>query len=198
MPCTNPPDAVGVVLAGGRSSRMGRDKADIEWRPGQTLLARAVERAGAAGCESVIVSGDRPGYDHVPDLEPGTGPLGGLDSVLRERAPGLERKLLLIVPLDMPILTASTLRRLLDAAAESERGAVFANGPLPMAVRCDRKLGAAVRKVVQGGGKRSLGELARLLELDVLANVQDREMANVNRRDELAALRGRCAQASND
>jgi hypothetical protein len=42
------------------------------------------------------------------------------------------------------------------------------------------------------GRKRSLGELASLAALDVLPEAPEAEMANVNRRDELAELR-RCA-----
>ena len=50
----------GVVLAGGRSSRMGRDKALLEI-DGCTLLDRAVALLHEAGAATVIVSGDRPG-----------------------------------------------------------------------------------------------------------------------------------------
>jgi molybdopterin-guanine dinucleotide biosynthesis protein A len=189
MPLPNPPEPVGVVLAGGRSRRMGRDKADIEWRPGQTLLARAVQRAEAAGCRCVLVSGQRPGFDHVPDLEPGLGPLGGLGSVLRARAREFDGRLLLVVPLDMPVLTAETLRRLVDSVDQSEAGAIYTNGPLPMALRCNAELSRAVRRVLDRGAKRSLGELARALELKLLDSAPEDEMANVNCRDELLAMR---------
>jgi molybdopterin-guanine dinucleotide biosynthesis protein A len=192
MHCTGRPEAVGIVLAGGRSSRMGRDKADVEWRPGQTLLARAVALAEAAGCAHVIVSGNRPGYDHVVDRSPGAGPLGGIESVLAERRETLDGRLLLVVPLDMPMLTRATLTRLLEAGRASAQGAMHANGPLPMAVWCSEALHAAVHRVMSTGRKRSLGELASLAALDVLPQAPELEMANVNRRDELAELR-RCA-----
>ena len=189
MPCINPPEPVGIVLAGGLSSRMGRDKAGIEWRPGQTLLTRAIELAESAGCRKVVISGHRPGHDFVADRHPGTGPLGGLDSVLQERFSEIEGKLLLVLPLDMPLLETGTLTALLRAAGESEPGAVFANGPLPMALRVGAGVAETVRAVLAGDGKRSLGELVKALELRVLDAVPGAQMDNINRSEELARLR---------
>ena len=45
----------GIVLCGGRSSRMGRDKPWLPWR-GQPVLAHVVERLGAAVDEVLVVS----------------------------------------------------------------------------------------------------------------------------------------------
>jgi molybdopterin-guanine dinucleotide biosynthesis protein A len=191
MHCMNRPEPIGVVLAGGRSTRMGRDKADVEWRCGQTLLERAIERADDAGCERVIVSGDRPTHDHVVDHRPGAGPLGGLASVLAERAKTLTGRLLLVLPLDMPMLETATLRRLLAAGETAAAGAVFPNGPLPMVLRCTPELRAIVDDVMASGRKRSLGELARALDLDVAGPAPADEMANANRQSELAVLRRR-------
>src|SRR5262245_12938417 len=78
-----------VVLCGGRSSRMGRDKASLPFGP-ETLLQRAV-RIGSAAVEDVVVvarSGQelpplpphvRLAFDDVEDQ----GPLGGLGPGLR-------------------------------------------------------------------------------------------------------------------
>lgn len=189
MPCINPPESIGLVLAGGLSSRMGLDKAMIEWRPGQTLLARAIELAEVAGCRPVIVSGHRPGHDFVADRHPAMGPLGGLDSVLQERSAELEGKLLLVLPVDMPLLKTSTLKALLGTASESESGAVFANGPLPMVLRVSSRMSEIVRLLLTGEGKHSLGELARAMELNMLDTVPGVEMDNINHVEELARLR---------
>jgi len=189
MPCTAPPDPVGLVLAGGCSSRMGTDKAELEWRPGQSLLARAIELAEAAGCARVIVSGDRPGHDCVPDRRPGRGPLAGLEAVLDARAAELNSGLLLVLPLDMPLLQPATLRELLVATRAGATGAVFANGPLPMAVRIEAGVAGTVSTLLDGDGKHSLRELARALELKVLAAVPGVEMDNINRPGELDRLR---------
>lgn len=77
----------GAVLAGGASTRMGRDKAliDIEGVPMVSIAVDALRRAGAA--EVVVVGGDRTaiealGHRWVADLHPGSGPLGGLITAL--------------------------------------------------------------------------------------------------------------------
>jgi molybdopterin-guanine dinucleotide biosynthesis protein A len=75
----------GFVLAGGRSSRMGRDKALLTI-DGEALLTR-VARQVAAVAGSVTVIGPPERYSHlslevVPDRTPGAGPLGGIDTAL--------------------------------------------------------------------------------------------------------------------
>ena len=55
-------DLSGVILAGGESQRMGRDKAWIELE-GRTLLALAVEKVRQAGVTEIFISG-RPGRDY--------------------------------------------------------------------------------------------------------------------------------------
>nr|WP_232328885.1 molybdenum cofactor guanylyltransferase [Sphingomonas horti] len=74
---------MGAVLAGGRSSRFGSDKALACWR-GKPLLAHAVD-ALAGQCDAVVVVGrDDPAFTCVPDWPaPGQGPLGGLAGALR-------------------------------------------------------------------------------------------------------------------
>jgi len=116
-----------IVLAGGRASRLGgADKASIELR-GRTLLEHALDAVIDAG--EVVVVGqsvptDRPVTFVVEDPQYG-GPVAGLltgrDSLLRQFPT------LAVVAVDMPFLTASTVRRLQDAAVGHD-GAVLA-GP---------------------------------------------------------------------
>src|SRR6185503_12220976 len=78
-----------LVLCGGRSTRMGRDKATLPFR-GETLLARTVRRVSPAVADVVVVA--RPGQD-LPALQESVrvvrdevedkGPLGGLSPGLR-------------------------------------------------------------------------------------------------------------------
>ncbi len=71
----------GVVLAGGSSRRMGRDKALIEV-DGTRLVDRAVDRLRALTDDVVVASGprtiDRLAVRQVADVRPGAGPLAGL------------------------------------------------------------------------------------------------------------------------
>jgi len=102
-----------VILAGGASQRMGRDKAWIDVR-GQPLLLRAVATARRAGADKVLVSGRRGGdYTRVDcpvlfDARAGRGPLGGIERALRV----MNSPLLLVLAVDLPNMTATFLRKL--------------------------------------------------------------------------------------
>lgn len=122
------PDAcIGVVLAGGRSRRMGRDKALLDWN-GTTWLEHAIERFHAAGIPRVVVSGSRPGHAGIPDLHADAGPLAGLHAV----ACAHPDHWLVVVPVDMPMLPAAWLTALV--ASQGEQVAVHYRGaPLPLA-----------------------------------------------------------------
>jgi molybdopterin-guanine dinucleotide biosynthesis protein A len=74
---------LGVVLAGGQSSRFGSDKALAELG-GRTLLARAVDGLGGF-CEYVVVAGrEMAPAPTIPDWpHAAMGPLGGIAAALR-------------------------------------------------------------------------------------------------------------------
>ena len=132
----------GVVLAGGRSSRMGEDKAGLLWR-GERFLDLAMRRLEAlVGAERVWASGEGRGEKCVPDRKPGLGPLGGLHAVC-ERLPGGAG--LLVSPVDMPLLQEEELARLRDALSRSGiLAAQFEGVPLPMALRVGAQCRAAL------------------------------------------------------
>jgi molybdopterin-guanine dinucleotide biosynthesis protein A len=102
-----------VILAGGESSRMGRDKTWVEY-DGKPLGQLAVEKMRQLGIQEILISG-RAGEDYsalkcrvLHDLEPGFGPLGGIERALHEcTAP-----LLLVLAVDLPQMTAAFLEKL--------------------------------------------------------------------------------------
>jgi molybdopterin-guanine dinucleotide biosynthesis protein A len=117
-----------VVLAGGRSERMGRDKAWLRVE-GECLLTRQLALVKASGAEEIFISG-RPEVDYsafrhpvLLDSHAGCGPLGGI-----ERALGYARhKLVLVLAVDLPYLGAGLVETLLARCAE-EVGAVPVSG----------------------------------------------------------------------
>lgn len=100
-----------AVLAGGYSSRMGRDKALLEC-DGHTLLDIHVSRLKAIGVGEILLSGTPhqiPGARNVADLYPHRGPLSGVHACMRCAAfPAL-----LVVSVDVPLIPADTLRQLI-------------------------------------------------------------------------------------
>ena len=109
-----PSRVTGVVLAGGRSSRFGRDKALLTL-DGETLLARAVRILGGLTGEVLVLgpperAAQAPAARVIPDERPGDGPLPALATALRE----MRGERLIAVATDMPLLNAELLAYLLD------------------------------------------------------------------------------------
>ena len=108
---------IGVVLAGGRSTRLGQDKGRLRLPgDGRDMLARTVDLL-AARTDGVVVSCRRSsaiaesgGLRVIPDDEDGLGPLGGVQSALRAL-----REPILVLSCDLPFMDEATLRRLLVA-----------------------------------------------------------------------------------
>jgi len=107
-----------VILAGGQSRRMGRDKA---WLlvGGQPLLARQIELARSLGAREVFISG-RADQDYsefgcpvLQDRFAAAGPLAGIERALDQ----LSSPWLFVLAVDLPNLTPGILRQLTDHAA---------------------------------------------------------------------------------
>jgi molybdopterin-guanine dinucleotide biosynthesis protein A len=107
-------DLCAVILAGGQSRRMGRNKAliQVESRP---LIARVAEQALRLTNQVFVSSNDAGVYDFLglpalPDLYPGQGPLAGLHAAFMNT----DRPLVLLLACDLPALHDVMLRRLLE------------------------------------------------------------------------------------
>jgi molybdenum cofactor cytidylyltransferase len=159
-----------VILAAGRSERMGRDKRFIEWE-GEPLLRRAVRVAGEAGLAPVVVV-TRPDDPEIPAMLDGLscllvpapsagGPISGSLRAGFEALPEGVAGAMVILP-DMPRVSADMLGAIASAGASglwrgvgSRYGEVtgppvwFARGAWPIMLATDG----------DGVGKRVLAEL---------------------------------------
>jgi molybdopterin-guanine dinucleotide biosynthesis protein A len=109
----------GVVLCGGRSTRMGFDKATISFE-GETLLSRALARLDEI-CNPVMVApGDLAltlrGRTSVLDAEHDSGPIGGLVMALRTSP----HRLLAVVAVDLPWVDPRLLSLLAAAIGDHD------------------------------------------------------------------------------
>jgi len=164
-----------VILAGGKSSRMGRDKAFLEFE-GAPLLARQVKLAREAGAKEIFISG-RANTDYTTfncpilfDDFPDAGPLAGIDRALDVCA----TPILLVLAVDMPQMTASLLQELV-AQCEAGVGVIpRANGRIePLAAfypKASSQLSASLlvsgANAVTGFAERCVREgLAKLIDL---------------------------------
>ena len=106
----------GIILAGGASSRMGRNKALLAM-DGQKLVERVAGTLAQLTDDVLIVANDADSYRFlgipiVPDVEPGFGPLMGLYSGLR----AARGELAVAVAVDMPFLSPDLLKMLVSLA----------------------------------------------------------------------------------
>lgn len=108
MPAHVPFEVGGYVLAGGRSSRMGRDKALIELA-GKPLIEHAVKKLRLV-CRSVCVLGSNPALAKygplVGDIHLGCGPIGGFEAALAHSLYDWN----LFLAVDMPFLPTAFIR----------------------------------------------------------------------------------------
>jgi molybdenum cofactor guanylyltransferase len=138
--------SAGVVLAGGRSSRMGAPKAALEWH-GSTLLRRTVGILARVTDGPVVVV--RSAGQDLPDLPQGTlvaddpragrGPVQGIAAGLA--ALGGRADIAFVSSTDLPFLHPAFVRRVLRALADSENTDVA----LPLARGFRQPLAAAYR-----------------------------------------------------
>jgi molybdenum cofactor guanylyltransferase len=115
----------GILLVGGSSTRFGSPKALAELE-GETLAERAWRLLGEV-CDERIAVGRCDGLPFPTLADAGTGPVAAIAAGLGAAA----RKVAVVIPVDMPLLTPDALRLLARACRDA---AVAQAGPLPCAV----------------------------------------------------------------
>lgn len=143
-------DCLGVVLAGGLSSRMGKDKATL-MRNNVDMLTFSKQLLKDAGISQVIVSGGQHLQNNagnnlsknlgtnvsnhtssntytITDSVHQAGPVGGIFSVLQQHAP----KSLLILPVDLPLMTAAALKKLILTGQLSNKACFYQDHQIPL------------------------------------------------------------------
>ena len=115
---------LGVVLAGGLSSRMGQDKSQL-MRRNINMLDYSKQLLTDSGVKQIVVSGNQ---HEVPDLISKAGPVGGIYSVIKQYQP----KALLILPVDLPLMKAAELKKLRLAGELSHKACFFQDHNIPL------------------------------------------------------------------
>lgn len=115
---------IGVVLAGGRSTRMGKDKALLN-RNEQNMLEFSQQQLTNAGVDKVIISGSENG---LADSMQHAGPLGGIYTVIEKIKPAA----LLVLPVDLPMITSEALAKLKTIGELSQQACFYHQHYLPL------------------------------------------------------------------
>lgn len=193
---------VGLVLAGGRSVRFGGEKA-VALLDGQLLLTWAVQRLQTV-CASVGVN-VRPGteaealaqaqglptlYDEAGDA---SGPLAGVKVGLIW-AEGQGVRTLAVSPCDAPLLPADLYVRLLYVAEDGAAMAETSEGRQPLCALWPVSALPAVRKALAAGAHPPTWQVLESLGARKVHFERAEAFANVNTREDLAAVEAQRSQ----
>ena len=186
----------GLVLAGGHSKRMQRDKAGLEY-DGRAQLARAVDLLAplVSRCH-VSVRDDQRGdpqraaYPAIVDRIPDLGPIGGIHAAQQEQ-PGAAW---LVLACDLPFLDAATLQQLIAARTPQRLATAFRSShdgkPEPLCAIYEPASAPAIAAWIAAGNKCPRSFLAQadvtLLELKAPAALD-----NINTPEEYRQARAR-------
>lgn len=184
---------LGLLLAGGRSERMGRDKALLVY-DGEPQIVRA-HRLLSSVCESVLVSVRREQAGEAPyerfelavDEAADAGPAAGLLAAWR-RAPGAA---LLVLAVDLPCVDEATLRSLLESRDRAASATAFQHPDGTLEPLCTLWEPAALEILRARAQNRSVS-LRRVLEGTAVRRLtppDPRSIVSVNSPADYAALR---------
>lgn len=151
-------DTTAFVVAGGRSLRMGRDKALLAWNGG-TLLDHALSRLRAVTNDVRILCGPEPRYaqhgtPQLTDAYAESGPLVGIASGLRATA----ARLGLFLAVDLPHVPVELLRYLVAEAADADAVVpISPAGPEPLCAVYSRACLAPIEAMLARGDLKMTG-----------------------------------------
>ncbi|MBT3269131.1 molybdenum cofactor guanylyltransferase [Candidatus Poribacteria bacterium] len=186
----------GILPAGGRSRRMGVDKALIDL-VGESVISRILRQLRKCADETYIV-GDRPerftdlGVRVLPDDIPGLGAIGGIATGLRAAGEGI----VVCVACDMPFVDAGLMQHLVDAVG-SAAGAIVQtpHGYEPLCAAYRAEILPGVQEMIRDS-ELAAQAIARRMDLttvdeaDLVASGLDpRRLFNMNTPDDLEDAR---------
>lgn len=181
--------AAGIVLAGGRSSRMGSPKATLEWH-GSTLLRR-VSGIVARSVDGPVIVVRAPGQD-LPELDPavevvqdareGRGPLQGLAAGLR--AIGGRACAAYVSSTDVPLLHPAFVRRVVAEVGEQVDVVLpeIDGYAQPLAAAYRTSLLPVIEELVRDGRLRPafLFERCRVMRVGAASLLEDQVLARLD------------------
>lgn len=188
------------IMAGGRSSRMGRDKALVQLG-GQTLAMRALEQWHGWGAKILYSVGSRPAPVWLPDwaepvwdTHPECGPMGGLEAGLL----CCVTPYLLLCAVDLPFVTPKHGERLAAAIGRADSCAFCRDGmeePLFGLYRAESCLPVVVRRLEQGQFR--MRELFSEWNSVLIPTTEEEMFRNLNTQQDLEQARQLLEHAAN-
>lgn len=179
----------GLVLAGGRSTRMHRDKATLEYRGGSQLeramelLRPYVARAFASVRRDQIHDPVRERYPQIVDTREGLGPIAGILAAQAE----YPEVAWLVLACDLPFLDAATLEHLLRSRRPDRQATAYRSShdglPEPLCAIYEPSSRAAISAYVMSG-RDCPRKFLRQADVELLDQPDPRALDNVNTPEE--------------
>ncbi|MGR6873527.1 molybdenum cofactor guanylyltransferase [Pseudomonas sp. HK3] len=176
----------GILLAGGRSSRMGQDKALLR-RDHRDMFFYMIDTLEPLPLNTIYISRNRDQiryltrYPMICDLHEKLGPLGGIYSVMKKsNSDGF-----LIVPVDLPLIETPDLNRLFKVGCEQNKPVYFEHHYLPLFLPNTADIEQYLKKVINGDIQtRSIKNLCRRFDAIALTPNDETRLSNTNTPDQ--------------
>jgi len=188
----------GLVLAGGRSVRMGTDKATLVHPDGRTLVSRCRDLLRDAGCGHVVISlrGDQDIPPGLADVEVvrdpdgvDVGPMTGILAAMRLR-PDADW---LVIACDLPRLDVKTLENLIISKLPDESFLAYASEsdgmPEPLCALYSHKV-LSILEMAEAAGLSSPRKILHRHGCRLLTPVTPRALENANTPEDWEAAKG--------
>jgi len=146
----------GAILAGGKSSRMGHDKARLSFHD-TTMLGFLEGVFQSSDVEQIYVSR----ANSIADIIPDCGPLGGIHAVLK--TDDMKHDYIIFAVIDMPGLTPEILNTLINAPEDADL-VFFGSYKFPFRVRVKKNLSALLENLLREKSNLSVGHFQGLFE----------------------------------
>jgi molybdenum cofactor guanylyltransferase len=178
-----------IVLAGGHSRRMGRDKGLLPIG-GKPMIQHIVERL-APRFDEVLISGGTPdtyrflGVAVVPDAVPDQGPLGGLLSALQ----AARNPLCLVIACDMPSVSLDLVERMLAEAEGVDAVVPTTEGQVEPLCAAYRKAVIPWVREALARGERGVYRIYDQHRVRFVELGRAQQLVNINTPDEWEAFR---------
>jgi molybdopterin-guanine dinucleotide biosynthesis protein A len=172
-------NTIGLVLAGGLSTRMGQDKALLQIEA-QSMITRTSKVLEGTSVRKIVVSRNDGAKQHFADILPSKGPLSGIHSIATH-FPEFD---LLVVPVDLPLLDSATLQMLIDSGEGSSKNTRFKKENLPLFIHNSISFRQALNDTLTLTKNFSLGELCAQFPLLELTNPIPAKVFNTNTPEE--------------
>ncbi len=166
---------LGVVLAGGKSKRMGTDKATLKIGD-QTMLELACDRLLQTSIEDVVISRNDGLSNHISDIIANKGPLSGIHSAAHR----FLNYNLLILPVDVPLISHKSLQNVIDYGVKYNTNVALKGSHLPLFLKNSKALRFVLDYTLKMTNHYSVERFCQHFPLKTLPINNENELLNAN------------------